>query len=332
MNVTVSRIVLSHRLYEPGMELLKGKGKIEIAQEGDAGKIMERLSAADAYILRIGRIGREEIQNCKRLKVITRPGVGVDNVDVEAATEYGIPVVICPASNYRAVAEHCLMLLMAVSKNAAESMKETKLGNFSIRNKYAAVDILGKRIAVLGAGKIGKEFARMCTAIGMQAVFYDPYLKEEELPEFPCRLESNLENALAEADYVSLHMPLTEETRHFMGKEQFARMKTGSFFLNCARGGLVDEDALYDALRKGRLAGAGLDVLTQEPMDTGSPLFMLPNTIITPHMAAQTQETTGRIVRMAVEGTLAVLEGKRWEYVCNPQVYEMESYRCKQDM
>ena len=328
----MNRIVLSHRLYEPGMKLLEGKGKIVIAREGDAGKIMEQLSAADAFILRIGRIGKEEIQKCKRLKVITRPGVGVDNVDVEAATECGIPVVICPASNYRAVAEHCLALLMAVSKNMAESVKETQLGNFAIRNKYAAVDIEGKCIAVLGAGKIGKEFARMCMAIGMQVIFYDPYVKEEELPDFPCRLERNLAAALAKADYVSLHMPLTEKTRHFMGKEQFGQMKEGSFFLNCARGGLVDEDALYNALKEGHLAAAGLDVLAEEPMDVENPLFTLSNAIITPHMAAQTQETTERTVRMAVEGTIAVLEGKCWEHVCNPQVYGTEAYRNKQNM
>lgn len=322
-------ILLSHALYQPGMDILKGKAELIISNNGDAHQILAQLQQADGYILRIGRIDRAAIEACPRLKVITRPGVGVDNVDVAAATEHGIPVVICRSGNARAVAEHTLTLLLAVSKNLYHSVKETAAGNFSIRNQYAAVDVLDKRIAVLGAGQIGRCFAGMCYALGMRVTIYDPFLSKEEVYALnhDYHYAFSLQQALAESDYVSLHMPSTAETRGMFGREQFEQMKNGAFLINCARGDLVDEDALYHALQTGKLSGAGLDVLAAEPFRKDHPLFNLPNVIITPHMAAQTRETTAKIVCMAAEGTLAVLNHEQWPHVCNPEVYQTEAWK-----
>ena len=159
----MNKIVISHPLYKDGMALLEGKAELIIPNDGDSDRIIDSLREADAYILRIGKIDRKAIEQCPNLKVITRPGVGYDSVDVAAATERGIPVVLCPSANARAVAEHTVSMLFACSKNTVESVVETKKGNFNIRNRYAAVDIFGKMIVLLGFGNIGKIVAKMCS-------------------------------------------------------------------------------------------------------------------------------------------------------------------------
>ena len=318
----MNKILLSHPLYKPGMEMLEGKGEICIQNDHSIEGLKEEIKEADAYILRIGRIDRQVIENADRLKVITRPGVGVDNVDVEAATEYGIPVVICPSSNARAVAEHTLMLLLAVSKDLRRSDREYHQGNFQIRNAYHAVDIIGKTVSILGAGKIGMEVASMCKALGMKVVLYDPYISKHTIEEKGYYAAEDLYEALESGDYVTLHMPSSTETKGIIGSEELKRMKETAFFINCARGNLVEEQVLFEALKEKKIAGAALDVLKQEPPEEHNPLFDLDNVILTPHMAAQTQETTEKVVKMAVEGTLAILEGKEWPYVCNPEVYK----------
>ncbi len=315
-------VVLSHALYKPGMEAIEGKANVMIPNNGDSDIILDQLKEADGFILRIGKIDRKAIEACERLRVITRPGVGVDNVDVAAATEKGIPVVICPAANSRAVAEHTLALLFAVSKNIVESDNETRKGNFAIRNKYAAVEVQGKTVSILGFGSIGKELARMCLGIGMKVLVYDPFVTAEAAAAIGCSHSADLMEALAAGDYVSLHMPSLPQTKGLMGKAQFEAMKPTAFFLNCARGDIVNEEAFVDALRNGVIAGAGVDVLAEEPMKAEHPLMQLPNCIVTPHMAAQTQESTRNVVLMAVEGTLAVLRGEKWPHVCNPEVYQ----------
>lgn len=303
------------------MDALEGRANLIIPNDGDSDRILGQLKAADGFILRIGKIDRKAIEACDRLKVITRPGVGVDNVDVKAATERGIPVVICPAANARAVAEHTVALMFAIAKNLVESDTETRRGNFGIRNKYSAVELYGKTVGLIGFGNIGKTVARICRGIGMQVLAYDPLVGLEVMATEGCARASTLEEALAASDYVSLHMPSLPETRSMMNDARFALMKRSAFLINCARGDIVDEEALYRALSGGVIAGAAVDVLAAEPMKPDHPLMRLGNFIVSPHMAAQTQETTAAVVRMAVEGTLAVLGGERWPHVCNPEVY-----------
>ena len=318
----MNKLVISHPLYRDGMALLEGKAEIVITNDGDSDRILDSLIDADAYILRIGKIDRKAIERCEKLKVITRPGVGYDSVDVQAATERGIPVVLCPAANARAVAEHTVALLLACAKNIVESVNETKAGNFGIRNRYAAVDIVDKMLVVLGFGNIGRQVAKLCAALDMKVGVFDPFVKRETAEEMGYVYFENMLDALAAADFVSLHMPSMPSTRGMIAAEQFKAMKPTAFFLNAARGDVVNEPALIAALKNGEIAGAGLDVLVEEPFPADHPFMTMPNVVLTPHMAAQSQETVSKLVTMAAEGTLAVLRGEKWPYVANPEVYD----------
>ena len=318
----MNKIVISHPLYRDGMALLEGKAEIVITNDGDSDRILDSLIDADAYILRIGKIDRKAIERCEKLKVITRPGVGYDSVDVQAATERGIPVVLCPAANARAVAEHTVALLLACAKNIVESVNETKAGNFGIRNRYAAVDIVDKMLVVLGFGNIGRQVAKLCAALDMKVGVFDPFVKRETAEEMGYVYFENMLDALAAADFVSLHMPSMPSTRGMIAAEQFKAMKPTAFFLNAARGDVVNEPALIAALKNGEIAGAGLDVLVEEPFPADHPFMTMPNVVLTPHLAAQSQETVSKLVTMAAEGTLAVLRGEKWPYVANPEVYD----------
>ena len=318
----MNKIVISHPLYQDGMALLEGKAEIVITNDGDSDRILDSLIDADAYILRSGKIDRKAIERCEKLKVITRPGVGYDSVDVQAATERGIPVVLCPAANARAVAEHTVALLLACAKNIVESVNETKAGNFGIRNRYAAVDIVDKMLVVLGFGNIGRQVAKLCAALDMKVGVFDPFVKRETAEEMGYVYFENMLDALAAADFVSLHMPSMPSTRGMIAAEQFKAMKPTAFFLNAARGDVVNEPALIAALKNGEIAGAGLDVLVEEPFPADHPFMTMPNVVLTPHMAAQSQETVSKLVTMAAEGTLAVLRGEKWPYVANPEVYD----------
>ena len=315
-------IVLSHPLYKPGMDALVGKADLIIPNDGDSDRILDQLKKADGFILRIGEIDQKAIEACPNLRVITRPGVGVDNVDVAAATARGIPVVICPSANSRAVAEHAVALMFALAKNLVESDAETRKGNFGIRNKYAAVELAGRTVSVIGFGNIGKIVASLCSAIGMKIVAYDPFVDAKAVEALGYRRAATIAEAVALGDFVTLHMPSLPETKNLMNEALFALMKPTAFLVNCARGDIVDEAALLRALAEKRIAGAGVDVLSAEPMKAENPIMKMKNLIITPHMAAQTQESTAAVVRMAVEGTLAVLDGVKWPNVCNPQAYD----------
>lgn len=315
-------VVLSHALYKDGMDVLNGKVEMVITNNGKSDEILGELKKADGFILRIGKIDRKAIEECPNLRVITRTGVGCDNVDLKAATERGIPVVFCPTQHARAVAEHTVGMIFALSKNLIESHNETLKGNFNIRNKYQAVDVKNKTVSIVGFGNIGKELASLCKGIGMDVLICDSMKKRDMVEKQGYRHTENLDEAIRTADYLSLNIPYRPETRHIISKPQLDMMKKSAFFLNCARGELVNEKDLYDALLEKRIAGAALDVMQTEPIQKEHPLLSLDNIIITPHMAPLTKETTAEIVKIAAEGTLAVLSGKKWPYVANPEVYD----------
>ncbi len=321
------KILISHPLYKPGMDELKRFAEIIITKDGDSDHIIDLLKDVEGFILRIGKIDRKAIEECPKLRVITRPGVGVDNVDVAAATENGIPVVICPAGNSRAVAEHTIALIFSVAKNIVESDKETRKGNFDIRNKYVAIELLDKIIAVVGFGHIGKIVASLCHGLGMKVIVYDPFFKKSDIEAYGYSYALEVEEALSLADFVTLHLPSFPETKNLFNDDRFSVMKRTSFLINCARGDIVDEKALFRALSEKKIAGAAVDVLVTEPMKADNPLMALSNFIVTPHMAAQTQETTSQIVKLAVEGTIAVLNGNKWPNVCNHEVYTHPRWR-----
>jgi D-3-phosphoglycerate dehydrogenase len=318
----MDKVVLTQRLYEAGMKVLEGKVDVRVVNTGKPKEMLPELLDADGLIIRLGSIDRETIAAAKKLKVIGRPGVGVDDVDVAAATERGIPVVIAPGANTRSVAEHAMALLFAASKDMLHCDRKTRAGGFDVRNSFKAFELRGKEIGLVGFGAIGRELAGLCAAIGMKVAVYDPFVGEEEIGKKGYRYSKTLEGILREADVVSLHVPLTDATRNLIGEREIALMKPSAVLINCARGGVVDEKALADALRNDRIHGAGLDVFSTEPLPADNPWAGLDNVIVTPHMAGQTKEAAAAVSTMAAEGVLAVISGRRWPHVANPAAYD----------
>jgi D-3-phosphoglycerate dehydrogenase len=325
----MKKVVLSHQLHEAGMRLLEGKVSVSITNTGKPQEMLPELIDADGLIIRVGSIDRDTLLAAKNLKVIGRPGVGVDDVDVAAATELGIPVVIAPGANTRSVAEHALTLIFAASKDIRNSDRKTRSGEFSVRNSYKAFELLGKTIGLVGCGNIGRELCKLAAAIGMKVMVYDPFVSRESIEQLGYHYVKDVKQLLSNSDVISLHVPLTDKTRNLIGAAEFNQMKSNAVLVNCARGGVVNEQALAQALKNNRIHSAAVDVLSEEPPKPDNPLLALDNVIITPHMAGLTQEAATGVATMAVQGVLAVIDGERWPHVANPQVYEHPIWKDK---
>jgi D-3-phosphoglycerate dehydrogenase len=241
------------------------------------------------------------------LKVVARAGIGVDNVDVEAATRRGVMVVNAPQSNVVSAAEHTLALLLAQARNVPQANDDLKHGRWE-RSKWQGVELQGKTLGVLGLGRVGALVAARAAAFGMRVIAFDPYVTADRAKEMGVDVMPTLESLLVQADFVTIHLPRTTDTEGLLGEHELSLMKPGARLVNTARGGIVDEDALAKAIADGRLAGAALDVFAEEPT-TDSPLFALPSTVVTPHLGAATIEaqdkagvTVAEMVRLALKG------------------------------
>lgn len=319
----MKKVVISHRLHDDGMEVLEKAGvEVAITNNGDPKVMLPELLDAEGLIIRIGSIDRETMLAAKNLKVIGRPGVGVDDVDVATATELGIPVVIAPGANTRSVAEHAFAFMFAAAKDMLHTDKELRKGNFGIRSAYKAFEIYGKTLGLVGYGHIGSVLAQMSASVGMNVVVYDPFVKPETITELGYQYESDLNALLQASDVVSLHVPLTPKTKNLIGEAELKVMKKTAILINCARGGIVDEAALAKALENSELHAAATDVFCNEPVTADEPLLKYDNMIVSPHMAGQTKEAASGVATMAAEGVVAVMNGQRWKYVCNPKAYE----------
>ncbi len=315
------KFILSHPIVEEALQLLDGcEAQVLNAKELD--EFPNELAGADAIVARIARVTEKAIEEAPDLKVIGRTGVGFDMVDVEAATRRGIPVVLTPGANNHSVAEHTVAMLFALSKNLVEGHNEQLKGNYAIRSKGVAFELLDKTIAVLGLGAIGGDVAKLCKAIGMKVIGYDPFLPAEKIEAMGCIPASDFRAVLPECDFVTVHMPLLDSTRGMIGEAEIASMKPTAMIVNCARGGIVDEKALTAALNEGRLAGAGIDCFEKDPPDADDPLLNAKNVIASPHSAAQTKEAVIRMHKMCVEGCLTVLRGEKWPWVADKKVYD----------
>ena len=284
---------------------------------------------ADAIIVRIAKMDANAIANSPNLKVIGRTGVGYDTVDVAEATRRGIPVVITPGANNLSVAEHSVALMFALSKNLVESHNEQMQGNYAIRGKGVAFELKTKSVLVLGLGSIGRLVAKICEAIGMRVIGYDPFLSKEEIESFCTEACIDYHDALPRADFVTVHVPLIDSTRSMIGEKEIATMKPSAMVINCARGGVIDEKALADALNEGRLAGAGIDCFEEDPPKIDNPLMNAKNVIVTPHSAAQTKEAVVNMAMMCVNGCLAICRGEKWPYVADKNVYNHPRWKDK---
>jgi D-3-phosphoglycerate dehydrogenase len=268
------------------------------------------LPGIDGYIAGLDVIDRAALESADRLKVIARYGVGVDQVDLEAAREKGIIVTNTPGANSVSVAELALGLMLALARQIPEAVHEVQQGKWP---RYAGVSLEGKTVGILGLGAIGKQLARRLAGFDCRILAYDPYIDEMFAKERGIGCDA-LESVIAEADFVSLHLPLLPETRGLVNDAFLAKMKKGAFLINTSRGEVVDEAALLRALQSGRLRGAGLDAFIQEPPDPANPLLHLPQVICTPHLGAQTDGATSNMGWYALNDCLAALRGEEPKY------------------
>ncbi|MCK4325317.1 phosphoglycerate dehydrogenase, partial [bacterium] len=289
------KVLVSDPLSEEGLEILKKEKDIEVkvATKLSTDELKKRIKDADALIVRSGtNVTTELIQAGSSLKVIGRAGVGVDNVDVEAATEKGVIVMNSPGANTISTAEHTVALLLSLSRNIPQAYLSLKQKKWE-RKKFMGVEVYGKVLGIIGLGRIGGEVAKRAQVMGMQIIACDPFLSPERAKRLEVKLVE-LKELLGQADYITVHTPFTDETKHLIGPEEFKLMKDGVKIINCARGGIIDEKALYEAMKSGKVTGGALDVYEEEP-PFDSPLMELDNLVLTPHLGASTREAQRKV-------------------------------------
>jgi D-3-phosphoglycerate dehydrogenase len=298
------RVLVRELIADAGVDLLRERFDVDVDADSD---LVEIIGRYDAIVVRSAtKLTAELIDQATNLKVIGRAGVGVDNVDVEAATRRGIVVANAPESTVVSAAEHTIGLLVALARNIPQAHAALKQGRWE-RKAYGGIELAGKTLGVLGFGRIGQQVARRAAGLGMRVVAYDPFVASERFRELGVERAETPEDVYAGADFLTLHSPLTAETRRAVGADAFAAMRDGVRLVNAARGELIDEDALLDALRSGKVAGAALDVFSAEPYS--GPLLELDNVVVTPHLAASTDEAQDRAGVIVAEQVAAALDG-----------------------
>lgn len=300
------KVILCDKLDEKAVEMLKEAGfEVKIAWDLPKEELPNIIGGYDAMVVRSAtKVRGELLEKATNLKLIARAGVGIDNIDLERAKEKGIKVVNTPTATTNSVAELALTMILAATRNVVKGTAKVKADPSSfkkVKKELMSVEIAGKTLGVIGTGKIGTSLAEKCKALGMKVIGYDAYLTENPIIE----MKESMDEVLAEADYISLHLPLTEETKHMISTEQFNKMKDGAVLVNCARGGVVDEQAAYEALESGKLAIYATDVFEKEPPEADNPLLKHENVIITPHIGAQTKEGN---YRASVEAAQKIID------------------------
>ncbi len=277
---------------------------------------------AHALILRTGKAPAEVIKASPNLRVISKHGVGVDNIDVQTATQLRIPVMVTASANYQSVAEHTLGLMFALAKDIPWHDRRIRQG-FWDKAQYRGVELFKKTLGIIGFGRIGRRVYELVAPLQMKVLVFDPYLNSEPLPRDITRVDQ-LEDLLKEADIVSLHCPLTERTKHLIGARELGIMKKTAWLINTARGEVVDENALILALKEGKIAGAGLDTFRKEPPEDLRPLCEAGKIVMTPHVAGATEEAFKRMGLEAAQNVLSILEGRKPDksYFANPEIWE----------
>lgn len=297
------RVIASDDLSPAGIDLLRRSPEIEVVNKTckDLADLRAELANADAIIVRSKtKLGPDALEGQKRLKVIVRAGVGVDTIDLPAATKNGIVVMNTPAGNTTSTAEQTIAMLMALSRNLGPAYQSMREGKWD-KKSFTGTQLAGKAIGVIGLGRIGRTVAHHCHAMGMKVLGYDPFLSEEAAAKESIELYRNVDDLVTKCQYITVHTPLTDETRGLINAARIAKMPKGVRIINCARGGIVDEAALQAAIESGHVAGAALDVFVEEPLPAEHPLRKLKNTILTPHLGASTEEAQEQVAIEAAE-------------------------------
>ncbi|MGH3134067.1 MAG: phosphoglycerate dehydrogenase [Gaiellaceae bacterium] len=311
------RVLVREPIAESGLELLRRRFDVVEDFESELESI---IGDFDAIVVRSAtQLDAGLIERAGRLRVIGRAGVGVDNVDVDAATRRGIVVANAPEATVVSAAEHTIALLLAVARNVPQAHAALAAGRWE-RGRFAGIELAGKTLGVLGLGRIGWQVARRALALGMRVVAYDPFVALDRFRELGVEPAATLEDVYGEADVITLHLPLNDETRGLVGADAFARMRDGVRIVNAARGGLLDEDALAAAIRSGKVAGAALDVFESEPYV--GPLLALEQVVVTPHLAGSTTEAQDRAGLIIAEQVAAALDGELVQTAVNIPVVD----------
>lgn len=301
------KILVSDPISDKGVEILKKEVDVDIATGLEPSELIKRIGDYDALIVRSEtKVTGEVIEAGKKLKIIGRAGVGVDNIDVNAATEKGIIVVNAPEGNTISAAEHTIAMIMAMSRNIPQANASLKSKKWE-RKKFMGVEVRDKALGVIGIGRIGAEVVKRAQGMEMKVLAYDPFISRERAAELGVELTS-IEDIVKRSDYITVHTPLTKETRDIVSTREFSIMKKGARIINCARGGIINEEALVKAVKDGIVSGAAIDVFIEEP-PFGSQLLELDNVIVTPHLGASTEEAQINVAVTVAEQIVDALKG-----------------------
>ena len=316
------KVLVADPIAPEGIEILKKSADVDVKTGLKPEELLAIIGEYEGLMVRSEtKVTAKVIEAGKKLQVIARAGVGIDNIDVEAATQRGIVVVNAPTANTMAAAEHSIALMLALSRNIPQAHESLKGGAWK-RQNFVGVEVRNKTLGIVGLGNVGSEVARRVQGFKMRVLGYDPYVS----PEYARNLQVELvplEQIIREADFITLHLPLTPQSKNMIGAKELAMMKPTVRIINCARGGLIDEQALDEALKEGRIAGAALDVFAQEP-PKDAPLLKNERVIVTPHLGASTQEAQANVAIDAAEQIISVLNGQPVRYAVNAPLISAE--------
>lgn len=316
MTTNKKKLLITESFSHAGRALFKERGDIEAIEfpnmisAAEFETLLKQQAPVHGVALGATRFGEVELEAARDMQVVARIGVGYDSVDVAALSRRKVPLMVAGTANSPSVAEQALFMMLTLAKRGVELHALVKGGQWSTRLGLLPFDLFGKTVLIVGFGRIGTRTAKRCLAMEMNVLVYDPYKSATEIKAAGCEQVTDLDAALPRADFVTLHCPKTPETTGMFNAARLARMKPTAYLVNTARGGIVNEAALYDALVSGRLAGAGLDVFEQEPPPPGHALFELPNVVIAPHVAGVTREALERMGEQTARNMLSALDGE----------------------
>lgn len=335
--MTQYKVLLTESIAQAGINFLKENAEVVIAPDPSEETLIPLIQDADAMLIRSTRATGRLMEAGPRLKVIGRHGIGLDNIDLQKATQLGITVVHTPGANTNAVAEHALWAMLHCARNFNKAEKAFRQGVFSTggslpglvqKKGYTTIELSGKILGLVGMGRIARRLAEMAVnCLRMQVRAYDPMVPDEVYVSSGVYRCDTLEGVFKKADFISLHVPYSKDTRHLVGKKELALMKPGSYLINTSRGGIIDEQALYRALKEEVLSGAALDVFENEPPTEDMPFWGLDNVLLTPHMAAMTDLALVNMATDVALGILDVLRNKKPQYLANPEVWGSAQWR-----
>ena len=320
------KVLVTEYIHPAGIEVLEKECEVVRPADISVPTMKEAVADVDAVLVRVAPMSREVIDAARQLKVIAKHGVGTDNIDIPAATERGIAVCNTPEANSEGVASLAFTLMLALSRRLLEADAFVRAGEpWSRKEDLMGQELVGKSLSIVGTGRIGRRLAQLCqVAFDMKVYAYDPFVSKEAMAASGITKVDKVDDLMPVADYVSIHTPLTPETRGIVGAKQFDLMKRTAYLINSSRGPVVDEAALIEALRAGKIAGAGLDVFEKEPPENDNPLLSMQNVILLPHMGGATVQSMERMATHAATEILTVLNGERPKYLMNRSVMEQK--------